>query len=178
MACVPAPACKQALAQATLLWPQRSRASDGICSSPTHQQQNPNSDHDIGNAFDLTHDPANGVDCNVLAQHVIKDSRIRYVIWNRQIFNPSISMAWRTYSGPNPHTKHMHVSIKASVRADTRNWWPIPDQEDDDMAWTDEQIAEVLSLLRQMNHQLSGDARLKAIASDVDRIADKVVGSD
>lgn len=50
--------------------------------------------------------------------------------------------------------------------------------DDGAMAWTDAQIEEMLDLLRQINHQVSGDARLKAIASDVDRIADKIVKPD
>lgn len=178
MACVPALACKTALAEATDLWPDRSRASDGICASPTHSAQNPTSDHELGNAFDLTHDPAHGVDCQVLSRLIVDDPRIRYIIWNRQIYNPSISTSWRAYSGTNPHTKHMHVSILKTARNDASPWWGTNTEEDDDMAWTDAQIAEVLDLLKQINHQLSGEARLKAIAADVDRIADKIVGGD
>jgi hypothetical protein len=118
-----APTCKAALAEATKLWPNRSRASDGILPSAAHTTLNPTSDHEKGNAFDLTHDPANGVDCNVLSKHVMADSRVRYIIWNAKIWNPSVSPRWRDYTGTNPHTKHMHVSILAERRDDLSPWW-------------------------------------------------------
>lgn len=123
--CIPAPACQAALRQASELWPTRSRASDGICASDDHNRQNPNSDHATGNAFDLTHDPGAGVDNDLLAEDLKEsgDTRIKYVIWNRRIWNPSITPHWRTYSGNNPHTKHMHVSIHAAARGHTAPWW-------------------------------------------------------
>lgn len=125
MGCIPAPACKAALAQATRRWPGRRTTSDGICSSPKHQQQNPNSDHDYGLAFDLSHDPDHGVDTYLLADLLRRhpDKRIKYVISNGRIWNPSISKDWRTYVGSNPHSKHMHVSVLAKYRDDTSDWW-------------------------------------------------------
>lgn len=122
-----APACKAALTQATALWPQRLRLSDGILASVAHTKTNPTSDHELGNAFDLTHDPAHGVDCHLLAQQVTADRRVKYIIWNRCIWNPAVSPRWRAYTGSNPHTKHMHVSIRAACRDDTSPWWkPLP----------------------------------------------------
>lgn len=119
-------ACKAALAEATRLWPQRSRASDGILPSAAHTITNPTSDHERGNAFDLTHDPAHGVNCHILAQVATGDPRTRYVIWDRQIWNPAVDRRWRSYDGSNPHTSHMHVSIKAACRNDTSPWWEHP----------------------------------------------------
>jgi hypothetical protein len=118
-----APACVAALAEATRRWPGRSRAADGILPSAAHTIANPTSDHERGLAFDLTHDPAHGVDCNVLAEQVMADRRVRYVIWNRRIWNPSVSARWRDYTGSNPHTSHMHVSILAACREDRSAWW-------------------------------------------------------
>ena len=128
MTCVPAPACKAALAEATQRWPNRNRASDGICGDARHQARK--SDHNQGNAFDVTHDPVHGVDCNDLAALVIHDFRISYVIWDRRIYNPAVDRSWRTYNGTNPHTKHMHVSIKSSMRDRTEPWWDLPEEPD------------------------------------------------
>src|SRR5262245_43549394 len=117
----PAPACKKALADATARWPKRNKASDGIMGDEAHKKTK--SDHNDGNAFDLTHDPVNGVDCNALSLQVIKDARVTYVIWNRQIYNRAqASKGWQKYTGSNPHTKHMHVSIKAASRNDLSAW--------------------------------------------------------
>jgi hypothetical protein len=82
------------------------------------------SDHNDGNAFDLTNDPAHGVDCNVLSRQVINDGRVTYVIWNRQIYNRDrAGEGWRPYDGTNPHDHHMHVSIRSTSR-DVLSAWP------------------------------------------------------
>lgn len=129
----PAPACKAALAEATRLWPKRNKASDGIMGDAAHHARN--SDHNLGNAWDLTHDPANGCDAHAEAEKLKakspRDPRIKYIISNRRIWNPSISHAWRPYGGSNPHTKHIHVSIhgNTTTRNNTRPWFggaPVP----------------------------------------------------
>ena len=127
MACTPAPACRAALAEATALWPNRSKASDGICPSAAHTAANPNSDHERGEAFDLTNDPGNGVDCNKLAALLVarRDPRVKYIIWNNRIVGPGSKdgWAWSGYTGKNPHTSHMHVSIVPSARNSDAPWW-------------------------------------------------------
>lgn len=117
----PAKTCKQALADATARWPRRNKASDGIMGDTRHQKRK--SDHNDGNAYDLTHDPGKGVDCNVLSRQVINDARVTYVIWDRKIYNRSrAAEGWRRYTGQNPHTHHMHVSIRAASRDDLSPW--------------------------------------------------------
>ena len=118
----PAACCLQALRDATASWPNRNRASDGIMGDAAHQKRK--SDHNDGNAFDLTHDPAHGVDCNLLSRKVINDGRVTYVIWNGQIFNRDrAAEGWRPYTGPNPHNHHMHVSIRSTSR-NLLSAWP------------------------------------------------------
>ena len=118
---VPALCCLQALRDATARWPNRDRSSDGIMGDTAHQQRH--SDHNDGNAFDLTHDPAHGVDCAVLSRLVINDNRVTYVISNRQIYNRArVAEGWRPYTGLNPHNRHMHVSIRAASRDDLSPW--------------------------------------------------------
>jgi hypothetical protein len=124
-----APACKQALRDATARWGSRSRASDGIMGDAAHQTRP--SDHNLGNAYDLTHDPTNSVDCERLSRLVINDTRVTYVIWNREIYSRArAAEGWRTYSGSNPHTHHMHVSISASSRDDESAWPWSPGEPD------------------------------------------------
>lgn len=117
----PALCCLQALRDATARWANRDRAADGIMGDSAHQTRK--SDHNDGNAFDLTHDPAHGVECGVLSRLVINDKRVTYVIWNRQIYNRArVAEGWRPYTGLNPHTHHMHVSIRAASRDDLSAW--------------------------------------------------------
>lgn len=117
----PSPACRRALADANRLCPNRSRTYDGIMGDSRHSKRK--SDHNDGNAFDLTHDPDNGVDCNFFAKLALLDHRVQYVIWNRKIYNVDQAAAgWRPYFGA-PHDHHMHVSIQAKYR-DVSTGWP------------------------------------------------------
>ncbi|MBK6513861.1 MAG: peptidoglycan-binding protein [Polyangiaceae bacterium] len=117
----PAPACRKALEDATRRWPRRNKASDGIMGDARHQATK--SDHNLGNAFDITHDPSSGCHGDVIAAAALQDSRTKYVIWNRRIWNVERGdTAWRRYTGDNPHTHHCHVSIRAGSRNDARAW--------------------------------------------------------
>lgn len=118
--------------------PGRSKASDGGIGDAAHASRA--SDHNpwikdgaqgVVTAIDITHDPAAGVDCAAIAE-VLKaggDARIKYVIWNRRIWNPEIESGWRPYNGTNPHDKHVHVSVKPAKAHydDPRPWqWQRP----------------------------------------------------
>ena len=121
-----APAAASLLAQASTLWPGRSTASDGTIGDTSHaaraSDHNPDS-RGIVHAADLTHDPAHGCDNNANAEAVKDDPRVKYVIWNRRIWNPAISRSWRPYTGTNPHDHHMHVSVLTERENDTSPWF-------------------------------------------------------
>lgn len=123
MTCIPAKTCKQALTEANFFWPNRVKISDGICGDASHQARK--SDHNAGNAFDLTHDPFNGLDTYALARMLAEanDPRVKYIISNGRIWNPSVSPNWRKYTGSNKHDHHMHVSIHAEYRNSVTSWW-------------------------------------------------------
>lgn len=74
----------------------------------------PGSDHPKGRALDfMINDIKNGsVTGTSLANDVIKNYKawnVSYVIWNRYIWFPG--SGWQKYSGPSPHTDHVHVSF-------------------------------------------------------------------
>lgn len=115
-----APACVAALRDANARWPGRKKVSDGIMGDARHQASK--SDHNLGNAVDITHDPASGCDGNLLAVDAMRDPRVSYIIWNAQIWNTSISPAWRPYKGSNPHRHHVHISVRAEAREDASPW--------------------------------------------------------
>jgi hypothetical protein len=91
-------------------------------------------------AGDVTHDPANGVDCAVLYAAIVarRDHRVRYTIWRGVItYGPHADSvlrgtrkAWTSepYRGTNPHTLHLHVSIGHNARCeeDESSWWELP----------------------------------------------------
>lgn len=106
--------------------PNRDKANDGTIGDAAHASRS--SDHNpwvtdggvgVVTAIDITHDPAHGCDADAIAEAIrsSRDSRVKYVIWNRRIANPlpldgQPPWAWRPYHGANPHNHHVHVSVK------------------------------------------------------------------
>lgn len=158
MSCRPSDAAAAGLSQATELWPNRNKASDGTCASQGHSQQNPTSDHEPNEngeamAFDLTDDPAHGVDTWALWEDIRqgKDPRVKYGICDRQMFSsyPSSGYAawtWRPYSGSNPHTSHAHMSIADGHEHDTSPWFSDPEPP----PLTGQQKRNILAAARRM----------------------------
>jgi hypothetical protein len=118
------PAAIAVLRQATALWPKRKKLSDGLLPSSAHIKQSPNSDHNTGLAVDLTHDPDNGVDCAVIFEKLKEDERVSYLIFNKKIWNRKYAKQGnRAYTGSNPHTKHLHISILPEKAKDISPWF-------------------------------------------------------
>jgi len=118
------PAAIAVLRQATALFPKRKKLSDGLLPSLAHQKASPNSDHNTGLAVDLTHDPENGVDCAQIFEKLKEDERVSYLIFNKKIWSRQYAKRGnRPYTGSNPHTKHLHISINPDSANDTSPWF-------------------------------------------------------
>jgi hypothetical protein len=116
-------------------FPSRSKASDGGIGDAAHASRD--SDHNpwygpgIVTARDFTHDPANGMDGNILAAQLAasRDSRIKYVIWagrimdSRPEFHP---WTWQPYHGANGHYHHVHLSVMPNPACDDTRSWNLP----------------------------------------------------
>lgn len=69
----------------------------------------PGSDHPKGLALDvMTRDVSKG---NAVAAWATKRPDVTYVIWNRRIYDRRNGKGWQRYSGPSPHTDHVHISF-------------------------------------------------------------------
>jgi hypothetical protein len=131
-------------------YPNRRKRNDGWIGDDAHKTRdsdhNPNR-HGVVTALDLTHDPANGFDSYAFADTLkaTRDPRIKYLISNRRISNPSKQNgAWRDYDGDDPHTGHIHISVSAD-----------PALYDDSSTW-DLSTSDTLSGRRQLQGQRSG----------------------
>ncbi|HYI00977.1 peptidoglycan-binding protein [Hyalangium sp.] len=122
----------QLLAELNSIAPKRSKASDGSIGDAAHAASD--SDHNpwvkdgsmgVVTARDLTHDPANGASMHDIVAQLVKrrDPRIKYIIWDRQMWRSYAKSATRTkpalpawtpaaYTGANGHTHHAHISVK------------------------------------------------------------------
>lgn len=116
------PAAVAVLRQATALRPKRKKASDGLLPSAAHIKQSPNSDHNTGYAVDLTHDPENGIDCVEMFVKLQEDKRVKYLIFQGKIWSQKNGVY--SYTGSNPHNKHLHISIKEDCGDDKSAWFP------------------------------------------------------
>ena len=118
------PAAIAVLRQATALRPKRKKASDGLLPSAAHMKQSPTSDHNTGYAVDLTNDPESGVDCSDIFEKLKEDKRVKYLIFNKKIWSKDKArLGNRPYTGSNPHTKHLHISINDGYGDDTSPWF-------------------------------------------------------
>lgn len=166
------------LKQLNELAPGRSKVSDGSIGDTAHS--NRASDHNpwygpgIVTARDFTHDPGK-LDGHSLASRLATsgDPRLKYVIWNRRIWSPGAG--WQSYSGANPHTSHVHVSVVASpICDDPRPWAPFIKQEEGRFLadLTDAEQKEILTAVRNMYAAWDRDhqAMLKGIDNTVGKL--------
>lgn len=152
------------LGQLNNMAPRRNKASDGGIGDPAHSARtsdhNPISGTGQVCARDYTHDPAGGLDCNWLANVLVtsRDPRIKYIIWNRRILdsrpgnNPWV---WMPYYGENPHTKHLHLSVKAGATGDNQAQWNLGGQGARDMELSD-QVTLFDGTKASLNNVLAG----------------------
>lgn len=111
-------ASEQLLKEVNARWPRRDKRSDGTIGDPAHSNRtsdhNPNS-RGVVLARDIDDD---GILAAKLAERVrylgskgFRPLRGGYVIFNRRIAGSHTGWAWKTYTGENPHTTHIHVSF-------------------------------------------------------------------
>jgi hypothetical protein len=103
----------------------------------TASDHNPNA-ADVVCAIDVL--PNAGLDLRRFADRVVASDHpaLKYVIYNRRIWSVrQAAEGWRPYTGSNPHTGHVHVSV--GIGPDGRSTGPYDDQspwgllEEDDM---------------------------------------------
>ena len=114
--------------------PNRSKRSDGSIGDAAHSSRtsdhNPCDCHRAVCARDITHDPAGGFNSYSFAEWLRQrcawgqETRVKYIISNRKIASPKSGWAWRSYTGSNPHSQHVHISVSHGPELfDNRNTW-------------------------------------------------------
>lgn len=112
-------------------WPKRDKSSDGSIGDTSHaaraSEHNPDRDDDpmprgAVSAVDITKDSATMME--TVRKALVGDPRVWYVIHNGFIWSRTNNWVKKTYTGSNPHTKHLHVSLRQTKAAhdDTSSW--------------------------------------------------------
>lgn len=144
--------------QLNLAYPKRDRTSDGSIGDLAHQARRSDHNPDSGGvvrALDTDEDlfattsrePSRAVVESIRSS---RDDRVKYMIYEGEIVSSYASSGgsttgagaaweWRSYSGPNAHAHHWHLSILSTMTAanDTRPWaiaGAQPRDQGDDMA--------------------------------------------
>lgn len=160
---------KRLMADVTVLAPNRDHASDGSIGDTAHQEEvsdhNPDETgsvpiHDADHinevhAIDVDSDLRSpGLTMEMVVQFILgrcrsgAETRLRYVIYNRRIWEAGNGWRERAYTGSSPHTEHAHFSASYTTgkEADDASWHlgSIPVAlTADDKAWISEKFAEV-----------------------------------
>lgn len=143
-------------------WPQRDRGTDGWVGDASHQARvsDHNPDWSAGGVVRADDIDKDGIDVPELLAALTGDSRVEYVIHNRRMmrsYSKTIDghtyepWEWAPYYGDNPHTGHVHVSIKHARSAETNTaaWFKAATPEEFTLSDTQYQ-----ALTKQMNDVL------------------------
>jgi hypothetical protein len=128
-----------------IIAPNRDKSSDGSIGDAAHQAtQSDHNDDEVGNvpirdadkihevhAIDVDVDLREpGLTMETVVQFLLKrcragaEKRLRYIIFNRRIWEQSNGWKQQTYNGSNPHDHHAHFSASytTSLEASTASW--------------------------------------------------------
>lgn len=134
------PALVRLRADFTRLWPDRPRGADGWIGDKPHEDRVSDHNNDETgrvpirdtdsipevHALDITTFPQLDAAVRLIVGRCRAglENRLRYVIWDHEIFEASNGWRARTHDGDDPHTGHAHFSGSYDTlrEADTRTW--------------------------------------------------------
>lgn len=120
-----APSLRRLRAEIDAIYPHRDRRSDGWIGDAAHaarvSDHNPDPETGVVRALDVD---ASGIAGRWVVGEILGDPRVQYVIYDRTIWSRNYGWRPRRYTGPNPHTGHLHVSIRHDRAAENnvRDW--------------------------------------------------------
>jgi hypothetical protein len=141
----------------TEAYPGRKPGSLQTIGDPNHSsrdsQHNPNP-AGVVTAIDVMNDTA-GPDPDWLADYLVDlgksgDARIWYVVWDRKIWSRTYGWVTRAYTGSDPHTSHVHMSLwQTSAAYDSTAPWGL----EDSVALSDADIKKIADAVWNRNVQ-------------------------
>ena len=182
------PCLVQLRAELNEIAPERDKGSDGTIGDRAHQQSiSDHNDDEVGrvpirdadskhevHAYDADDDLRTpNLTMEMVVQHILgrcrsgAEKRLRYIIYNRRIWEASNSWRQRTYTGASPHTEHAHFSSSYETKheASTASWRleDIPVAlTDSDKNWLAAKIDEAATHAAERVWKQKGNVNVKA----------------
>lgn len=154
-------------------WPGRDKSSDGWIGDAAHQSRT--SDHNpaasgVVRALDIDKD---GVHVPSVVAAALLHPSVRYVIYNRKIYHVDRRMKPAAYTGANPHTGHIHISIQhtKAAEADKTDWRPVSSA----FTWPLLKLGMEGANVRQLQGYLNGHGYSLALDGDFGPATDSAV---
>jgi Putative peptidoglycan binding domain len=114
-----APSLVQLRRETNAKWPKRDKKSDGWIGDVAHQRRKSDHNPDASGCVRAIDVDRDGIDPKQFIAAAISDPRTNYVIFDRKIYSRKRQFRPRRYTGPNPHTHHIHISILHGPAAET-----------------------------------------------------------
>jgi hypothetical protein len=113
-----APSLVQLRNEVNARFPGRDRKSDGWIGDADHKKRKSDHNPDAKGCVHAIDVDKDGINPKLVVSAAIKDPRTAYVIFNRKIYSRGSGFRARKYTGKNPHTEHLHVSILRTATAE------------------------------------------------------------
>lgn len=179
MMAVLAPALVNLRNEINARWPHRDRRTDGWIGDRAHQATHSDHNPNQRNVVDAIDIDVDGISCPLVVAAAIRHPSTNYVIWNRHIWSKKYLGSdglprQRTYTGSNPHTDHIHVSVKQSVTDENRTtkWGLAPaapaatPKPKPQAAWY-QRLAAALPVVRKGSPARKTNARVQALLGNL-----------
>lgn len=115
-------------------WPRATRTIGGYSCRPNTADTSQNSLHAEGRALDWMISASSAANRRTVSRFIRRISADRWklgramgiqeVIWNRKIWTANYpTSGFRAYSGPNPHTDHVHIGMNRAGASKRTSFW-------------------------------------------------------
>lgn len=105
-------------------WPNRDHESDGWIGDLAHQRKTSDHNPDANGVVHARDIDKDGIHVPTVLASLLIHPSTRYAIFNKKIYHVNTGFKPARYTGSNPHTGHLHVSIEHTNTArNSRDMW-------------------------------------------------------